>query len=210
MAYIYQISNDINNKLYIGKTEYPIEKRFKQHCRDSQKLLDKNRPLYAAMRKYGIEHFHISLLEETNNPEEREIYWIEQKRTFKNGYNATMGGDGKRYLDYDVLIASYLQTKSLTETSKIYNCDPGHLSQILKNNNIEVLNSQTVNLQKYGHLIHQYDLTGKYIQTFESEKSAARAVRPNTTSVGGVAGHIGEVCKGKRKTAYGFIWRYAD
>ena len=56
------------------------------------------------MRKYGIEHFHISLIEETNNPNEREKYWIEQKRTFKNGYNATKGGDGTAYLDYDVLI----------------------------------------------------------------------------------------------------------
>ena len=27
--------------------------------------------------------------EETNNPEEREVYWIEKKQSFKNGYNAT-------------------------------------------------------------------------------------------------------------------------
>jgi hypothetical protein len=35
------------------------------------------------MRKYGIDHFHIELIEETNNPEERERYWIEQYRSFK-------------------------------------------------------------------------------------------------------------------------------
>jgi hypothetical protein len=35
------------------------------------------------MRKYGIENFHIELIEETDKPEEREIYWIEQKRSFK-------------------------------------------------------------------------------------------------------------------------------
>ena len=29
MAYIYKIENDINGKLYIGKTEFSIEKRFK-------------------------------------------------------------------------------------------------------------------------------------------------------------------------------------
>lgn len=45
------------------------------------------------MRKYGIEHFHIELIEETDDPEEREIYWIEQKRSFKNGYNAAMERD---------------------------------------------------------------------------------------------------------------------
>ena len=44
------------------------------------------------MRKYGIEHFHIELIEETDNPKEREVFWIENKRSFKNGYNSTEGG----------------------------------------------------------------------------------------------------------------------
>lgn len=56
------------------------------------------------MRKYGIENFHIELIEETTNPEEREKYWIEYLGTYKNGYNATLGGDGKHYLDYDLII----------------------------------------------------------------------------------------------------------
>lgn len=29
LAYIYKIVNDINQKVYIGKTEFSIEKRFK-------------------------------------------------------------------------------------------------------------------------------------------------------------------------------------
>lgn len=74
MAYIYQIENDINGKIYIGKTEFSIEKRFKEHCADAFKEKSEKRPLYAAMRKYGIEHFHISLIEETDNSSEREIY----------------------------------------------------------------------------------------------------------------------------------------
>jgi hypothetical protein len=59
------------------------------------------------MRKYGIEHFHISLIEETCQPEERERYWIEYFSSFKNGYNATHGGDGKSYLDYNLIITTY-------------------------------------------------------------------------------------------------------
>ena len=27
-------------------------------------------------------------------------------------------------------------------------------------------------------------------------------------SMSGVRGHISSVCKGKRKTAYGFVWKY--
>ena len=37
MAYIYKIINNINQKIYIGKTSSTIEKRFKEHCNDSKK-----------------------------------------------------------------------------------------------------------------------------------------------------------------------------
>ena len=37
MSKIYKIINDINDKVYIGKTKLSIEKRFKQHYEDSKK-----------------------------------------------------------------------------------------------------------------------------------------------------------------------------
>ena len=70
MAYIYKIINKKNNKIYIGKTEFSIEKRWKEHLRDSKKNLD--RPLYRAMNKYGIENFDIEQVEKTDSPVERE------------------------------------------------------------------------------------------------------------------------------------------
>ena len=76
MGYIYKITNDINDKVYIGKTCLTIEERFKQHCSDSKKNRCEKRPLYAAMNKYGIEHFHVDLVGEysDNDLEEYEIY----------------------------------------------------------------------------------------------------------------------------------------
>ena len=117
MAYIYKIENDINGKVYIGKTEFSIERRFKEHCKEAFREGREQRPLYAAIRKYGEEHFHISLIEETDTPEEREVYWIEKFRSFKNGYNATVGGDGRKYLDYDLIISTYLSTKNQRKTA---------------------------------------------------------------------------------------------
>lgn len=207
MAYIYKITNDINQKIYIGKTEFSIERRFKEHCKEAFRERNEKRPLYAAMQKYGIEHFHIELIEETSNPEEREIYWIEKYRSFKNGYNATLGGDGKKYLDYDVLIAAYKELGSLTEVSKKYNCDTHHLSHILKENNILVKTSQEINKEKFGNVINQYDLQGKYLRTFSSAHEAKRFLKKTDS---GVVSHIMDVCKGKRKTAYGYIWRFAN
>ena len=92
MAYIYKIENDINGKIYIGKTEFSIEKRFKEHCTDAFRERSEKRPLYAAIRKYGVEHFHISLIEETDSPNEREVYWISYYDSYNKGYNCTKGG----------------------------------------------------------------------------------------------------------------------
>lgn len=211
MAYIYQITNDINGKIYIGKTEFSIEKRFKEHCQDAFRDRNEKRPLYAAMRKYGIEHFHIELIEETNNPKEREIYWIENKRSFKYGYNATLGGDGKKYIDYDLVISTYQEVKSEKITAKKLNIDVSSVRTILKHSNEKVYSSSEVIKKQYGTLIKQIDKNnGELIQIFSSAKDAARSVCPNTSSIGGVTSHITDVCKGKRKTAYGYKWQYVE
>lgn len=204
MAYIYQITNCLNGKIYIGKTERTIEERFKEHCRASKKISNEKRPLYSAMRKYGVENFKISLLEETNNPIEREIYWIQQKRSFKNGYNATLGGDGKHYLDYDLIISTYNELKSVIDTAKKLNVSEEAVRIILKSNHIDLYSSQQVNLQKYGKIVNQYDMNMNFIQSFPSLKAAARSLGKDGVS------HISDVCKGKRKTAYGFKWQFAN
>jgi group I intron endonuclease len=65
MGYIYIIRNKINDKVYIGKTDLDINKRFKEHIKDSRRRRCEKRPLYSAMRKYGCEHFYVELIEET-------------------------------------------------------------------------------------------------------------------------------------------------
>lgn len=44
MSYIYKIINDINDKIYVGKTEFSIEKRFKEHCADAFRERNEKRP----------------------------------------------------------------------------------------------------------------------------------------------------------------------
>ena len=210
MAYIYQITNDINGKIYIGKTEFSIEKRFKEHCSDAFRDKNEKRPLYAAMRKYGIEHFHIEILEETDNLEEREIYWIEEKQSFKNGYNATFGGDGKKYIDYDLVITTYNELQDISETARKLDIHPKTVSNILHSRNIKIKPSYKILLEKTGKPVDQYSLDGEYIQTFPSLMEAAKELGkiPDKKTHRGATGHIADVCCGKRKTAYGYIWKY--
>lgn len=211
MAYIYQIINDINNKIYIGKTEFSIDKRFKEHCSDAFKERNEKRPLYSAMRKYGIEHFHIELIEETDFPEEREKYWIEQKQSFKQGYNATLGGDGKKYLDYDLIIASYKEIKSIKDTAISLGISSDSVSNILHTNNISIITSSEVIQKKYGKAVNMYDLQNTFLKTFPSVNAAAKYMVENNLTgckMTTIKQHITEVCIGKRKTAAKFKWKY--
>ena len=213
MAYIYQITNDINGKIYIGKTEFSIEKRFKEHCADAFKDRNEKRPLYAAMRKYGIEHFHIELIEETDNPEEREVFWIENKRSFKNGYNATIGGDGKKYIDYDLVISIYKEVKNAVHVAEMFGIHPDSVYNILKANNISSLYSSENNPNKelQGKICGMFSTNDELLKSFSTIKDAARYIIQENISkdnIKGISSHISQVCNGKRKSAYGYHWKF--
>ena len=62
---------------------------------------------------------------------DKEKYWIEKLDTFHNGYNATIGGDGKRLLDYELVVATYNKLLNINETSKVLNIDKQTVSKIL-------------------------------------------------------------------------------
>ena len=51
--------------------------------------------------------------------------------------------------------------------------------------------------------VRQYDLSGKFVKTWESIATACRSLNMARTS-------ITECLSGKRKTAYKSIWKYAD
>lgn len=45
MGFIYKITNDVNGKVYIGKTLNTVESRWKEHCHDKDRRNMENRPL---------------------------------------------------------------------------------------------------------------------------------------------------------------------
>lgn len=210
MSYIYKITNDINNKVYIGKTNLTIQQRFEQHIRDSKKESLQHRPLYNAIRKYGKQHFHIEIVEEciTSEASNREQYWINFYNSYYNGYNATKGGDGTVFYDHEQIANLLSQGLSATQVAKEFNCSVDLVTIIGKEYHIDYL-ANSHNLKK--KRVAQYDKTGQYIQTFESTADAARWLYDNNkipTLSSGIRSHIAEVANGKRKTAYKYIWKY--
>jgi group I intron endonuclease len=97
MFCIYQITNLINGKSYIGKSEKGDLARWQTHLRDFRR--GKNTRLYASMKKHGIENFSITVVEEVDAIEkldERERLWIflMNSKDPAYGYNMTDGGGG--------------------------------------------------------------------------------------------------------------------
>ena len=94
---IYKITNVINGHAYIGQSTN-IKKRWQGHKQNSRNINSRNYNLAicAAIRKYGLEYFDFTVLEECAVEElsDKEIYWIKYYDTYHNGYNQTMGGEG--------------------------------------------------------------------------------------------------------------------
>ena len=204
MAYIYKITNKINGKIYIGKTLESVEQRWKEHCRNSIRINCKNRPLYKAFNKYGIENFSIEEIEQCseNNINERECYWIEHYGSFKYGYNATLGGDGKRYADYDLIFNLWQQGNDIKTIHKITGYDKKTISSALEENNITLEQRLQRHHQNVSKSVMMLDKdTKQIIKIFPSMSEAYRFLNKQGS------GHISQVCNGKRKTAYGYSWK---
>lgn len=208
---IYKIYNDINDKLYIGKTLSTIEERFKQHCVDRNRRQYEKRPLYNAMNKYGVEHFYIELIEECDLEllSQRECYWIEFYDTYHNGYNATKGGDGRQLYDYNLIVDLYKSGLLIKEISQKIGCDAIVIRNALK---LADINSFTNAIEKNSKGISAYDLNNVLIKQFDSLSDAARWLIEEkiaqTDEIKNVVTAIGRVAQGKRKTAYKMYWKY--
>jgi len=107
MIGIYIITNEINNKVYIGqvgKGNTTIMGRFDSHYKDLNGNKHNNKHLQAAWNKYtelyGEEAFTFDILEECLEEElnDKEEYWIDYFKANDNkyGYNKTIGGEGTK------------------------------------------------------------------------------------------------------------------
>jgi group I intron endonuclease len=93
MFTIYQVTNELNGKSYIGFTSKSKNERWKRHLGSVRTGSDTH--FHNAIRKYGVENFRLEILEEGWSPEigknVREPYWIS---VLKPEYNSTNGGEG--------------------------------------------------------------------------------------------------------------------
>lgn len=219
MAYIYVIENTENNKKYIGKTNFSVEKRFKEHLKDSRKTRCEKRPLYDAINKYGEDKFSYRILEEVSEIEaaEAEIKWIQKFDSYKSGYNATLGGDGKTYLDYDRIVDLALN-HSLTkkEIADKCNCSVKGVTLVLESRKVRIdwqNRGEEKAKKEFSKEVVMVDKnTDIELLTFPSQIEAVRYIMregyTTAKSASSASSKISLAARGERKTAYGFKWKY--
>ena len=209
-SYIYKITNKVNNNIYIGQTSRTVEERYREHLSSAfSKNLDQ--PLYRAMRKYGKDAFEVVTIEECSveDVNNREIYYINKYDSYNDGYNATLGGDGKPVNDYKQLARDFLNSGlSITQYSKEYHLKVSTIRNALNTSNL---------MDEYREKHPEYNTrfntiavkmldqeSNQVINIFESIRKAL-----NYLNVDEDKGHIKAVCNGKRNSAYGYKWQFA-
>lgn len=91
-GFIYLITNNVNQKKYVGQTARDIDTRFSEHCAEKRGYSR----LHNAIQKYGWQNFKVEQLEQVSldQLDEREKYWIKEMgtRNPEVGYNIALGG----------------------------------------------------------------------------------------------------------------------
>lgn len=214
-GYIYKIINDLNNYVYVGQTKQNLSIRFSQHKSASLRVksFDHNTIFHKAMRTLGPEHFQIVLLEETEFLDEREKYWIEKLDSFNNGYNGTIGGSGQK-LNVKQIIELTKTLQNYKEVGKILNLSSTTIRNIILSNEPELGRQISKNHKggRVGKKIFQIDSNGKIIKIHNGALAAAKEIKGDKCfkEIESARVNIGQVCRGKRKTAYGYLWKYEE
>lgn len=101
---IYRYTNKTNGKVYIGQTIKTLEERHSKHICFAM-TRNNHYALHKAFRKYGPDNFILEQIDTASTQEEldqKEIYWIEQHKSYGKGYNMTPGGKGDNAMTDDI------------------------------------------------------------------------------------------------------------
>lgn len=211
MAYIYKITNLINNKVYIGETIRNIYTRWNEHKHEALKEGHGfSYPLHSAMRKYGVENFSLELIEECKDDErfEREKYYIQKHMSFNKdcGYNIVLEGTGATLYSTQDIINLWNQGLGISQIASQLGCHRSVVSErlhgIFSEEEIKKRTSE-ISSSRQGIPIYQYDLKGNFIREWPSASECARVTGYTQTA-------LNAVCRQEQFSAYNFLWKTVE
>lgn len=192
----------------------PIELRWKIHCRDAKKERCEHRPLYSAIGKYGSEMFTVECIDFSNDPkelEEKEIFWIREYGSYSNGYNATLGGSGKAWLDYDKIIDALKNNPNAAQVARELHCSKDSVRRIAHQNGVYLPGDAGHENVNKPRPVERWTCDGStFCQAYDSYSDAVKWCVENGFAAKADSGQrsiIGQCVKGKRSSAFGWIWK---
>lgn len=186
-----------NGKSYIGITHRAVEERW---GKKGEKY--KGQVVGAAIAKYGWDNIQHIILKEGLNRQQANYYEQQYIKTYnshisQNGYNATWGGEGVTTIDYEAVYQTWLEHPALDYVANCFNCNKATVRIVLDSYNVpKTGRGSLIRKQK----VNQYDITGKYITTYDGYKDAERLTGINESS-------IRKCCSGEIKSCKGYLWR---
>ena len=168
---------------------------------------------HKAVRKYGFDNFQYEVvfrelfesIEECKDKlNELEQYYIELYDSYRSGYNSTLGGDTIRGYKWSEQARKNHKRDYFPHTEETKQKISDTLKGHKQSDETKKKRSNTLYNMNKGMIIEQYSLDGQFIAEFPSAKRAAEIL--GLTSYA----NIHNVCKGIRKTAFGYIWKYKN
>ena len=199
MIGIYKITN-LKEKIYIGRS-INIEKRFKQY-KSFNKSNNTQVKLIRSLKKYGIDNHSFEVIEECSfeNLNIRERYWQEFYDVIgKNGLNCILTKTNEKPCVFSKETRDKISKSHKGKKKKPFTKE--HLKKLSESHKNKVFSQETKN--KMGVVILQYDLNLNLINEYKTITEASQNTNIHLSN-------IQQVCKNKRKTAGGYIWKYKD
>ena len=197
---IYSIICTITKLRYIGLTTQSMSKRWKDHI--SQSKYNPSTPLHKAIVKYGSHNFKIRAIEENvsiDDLPDREIHWIAEFDTYKNGYNQTTGGETSKTIHPEVkdkISQTMLGvSKSPEQTEK--------MRETLRERNIGF--SVSGDGKHHRRSVRATNVETKEVLEFESITEACKSLGLERNKNGNISRAIRE-----KFMAYGYTWERLD
>jgi group I intron endonuclease len=213
MIGIYKITNP-NGKIYIGQS-INIEARLPQYKYISEYSL--GRKIKNSIKKYGWENHIHEIIEECslNQLDEREIFWGNYYNTLgKNGLNLKLGEGRGKCSDETKILMSDRAKEIMTEEhrKKLSEAQLGKNKSEIHKQSMRVPKKSKENYKNVGKWISyskpvlQFDKQDNLIKEWELIRDAEIFYHPKKIN----KNNICNCCRGKQKTAYGFIWKYKE
>lgn len=196
---VYMISSP-EGKKYIGMTMKKPAYRWRKG-----KGYENNKELYADILKFGWDSFDKTIIASGLTKEEAEQTEVENIRRYKTqdpayGYNHEMGGMHPK-----------IQAESTKRKNSLSHIGLPRSKEHCKHISKSKMGAQNGMFGMYGGLNPNATkviatATDGNETTYDSISSACRILKLSKNAFK----NISAACKGKRRSAYGFTWRYAD